>query len=358
MTPAIHGILRRAMVVCLLFFALSPVMAEEMRDAADLAREAGYPTQMEKQIQQPYNNAPIWRAARSGEAFFTTAQGNVPEIGVLIQSGGEGWRTARNELIKFYGGILIVAAPLIILGFYALKGPLRVHEKPTGRLIQRFNSWERVVHWATAILFVILAVTGLIMLFGSYVLLPVIGYTLFSWLARFSINLHNYLGPLFILCVLAMIVTYIRDNLWKRHDWLWFKKGGGFLTGEHVPSGRFNAGEKSWFWVGVVFLSIVVGATGLVLDFANFGQGRTVMQLAHVTHSTAAIIYIAAFFGHLYMGTIGSEGAYEAMRHGYVDETWAKEHHEYWYQDIKAGRASGVETTSADQVSPMQPAQE
>jgi formate dehydrogenase subunit gamma len=155
-----------------------------------------------------------------------------------------------------------------------------------------------------------------------------------------------------------MFVTSLRDNLWRKHDLEWVKKGGGLLTGEHVPSGRFNAGEKTWFWFGVFFLSLVVGATGLILDFANFGQGRTLMQQAHVVHVIAALIYIAAFFGHLYMGTIGTEGAYAAMRHGYVDETWAREHHELWYRDIKAGKAPGVEVKSADQVPPMQPARE
>jgi formate dehydrogenase subunit gamma len=195
------------------------------------------------------------------------------------------------------------------------------------------------------------------MLFGSHVLLPIMGYNPFSWLARFSINLHNYIGPFFIVCALAMFVTFLRDNLWRKHDMEWIKKGGGLLTGEHVPSGRFNAGEKSWFWVGVFFLSLLVGATGLILDFANFGQGRTLMQQAHVVHVTAALIYIAAFFGHLYMGTIGTEGAYAAMRYGYVDETWAREHHEIWYQDIKSGKAPSGEVKPADRAPPLQPAE-
>ncbi|MDQ2694682.1 MAG: formate dehydrogenase subunit gamma [Pseudomonadota bacterium] len=335
----------------LLVFLLPAAGAQGMRDAADLAAEAGNPSQAERQQVQPYNNAPVWRAVRSGEEHFTTVRSNVPETGVLINDGGEAWRTVRNGPITVYGGILILAVPLLILIFYAAKGPLRVHGRLTGRMIQRFNRWERVVHWATAISFVILAVTGLILLLGKHVLLPLIGYSLFSWLATLSINLHNFVGPLFIVCVLLMFFTFLKDNIWRRHDWQWLRKGGGMLTGEDVPSGRFNAGEKSWFWFGVFFLSIFVAASGLVLDFPNFYQGRTTMQIANLVHVTAAILYIAGAFGHIYMGTIGSEGAYEAMRHGYVDETWAREHHQYWYEEVKAGKV-GAKVKPAGQVQP------
>src|SRR5688572_7451842 len=160
-----------------------------------------------------------------------------------------------------------------------------------------------------------------------------------SWLAIVAKNLHNFVGPLFVFCTLVMFVTFVRDNAWRMIDWAWIRKGGGLATGDHIPSGRFNAGEKAWFWFGVTLLGIVVGASGLILDFPNFDQTRSLMQQANVVHAIAAVLYMAISLGHIYLGTIGMNGAYEAMRHGVVDETWAREHHEIWYEEVKAGEA-------------------
>jgi formate dehydrogenase subunit gamma len=207
-----------------------------------------------------------------------------------------------------------------------------------------------VVHWVTAISFIIVALSGIVMLFGRYVILPLFGYTLFSALAIVGKNLHNFVGPLFVVCTVIMVVTFVRDNVPRAYDWLWVRKGGGLATGEHVPSGKFNAGEKAWFWFGVTTLGILVSASGLVLDFPNFGQTREAMQLANVVHATAAVLFMAMSLGHIYLGTIGMEGAYDSMRHGTVDETWAKEHHEYWYREVAARSersAGGVSANAA-----------
>jgi formate dehydrogenase subunit gamma len=142
----------------------------------------------------------------------------------------------------------------------------------------------------------------------------------------------------FVVCTILMFLAFVRDNVWQQGDAEWIRKGGGLLKGEHVPSHRFNFGEKSWFWFGVVFLGIVVGVSGLVLNFPNFEQTRSTMQIANIVHLVAAIVFICLSLGHIYMGTVGVDGALESMRSGYVDETWAKEHHEYWYNDIKAGK--------------------
>jgi len=296
--------------------------------------------QAQRQVTQPLNNAPMWREVRKGEnSNDTTTQVRGIETNVLVQPAGETWRRIRNGPIALYGGILLLVVPLLILGFYSWRGPIKLHEKPTGRLIERFNDWERIVHWATAISFVILAVSGIIILFGKHVILPVFGYTLFSWFAIIGKNLHNFVGPLFIFCTLMMFVAYVRDNLWRAYDFKWFAKLGGMLGGNEVPSGRFNAGEKAWFWFGVTVLGIVVSTTGLVLDFPNFEQARAVMQQANVIHASAAVLFIAISLGHIYLGTIGMKGTYDSMRHGYVDETWAKEHHLIWYEEIKAGKS-------------------
>jgi formate dehydrogenase subunit gamma len=308
---------------------------------AQAPQDEGIQAQRQQQVTQPGNNAPIWREVRSGQENYTTARG--PEAGVLVQSAGETWRQIRNGPVTFYGGWLVVIVSLVILALYFAKGPVRLRDRPTGRRIPRFSTTEQVVHWATAISFCVLGLSGLAMLFGKHVLLPVIGYTLFGWLAALCKNLHNFVAPFFIVSVLAMVLLFIRDNLPRAYDWMWFRKAWGFFTrGEHIPSGRFNAGEKGWFWLGVVGLSIVVSWSGVILLFPNFDQTRAVMQDAWIWHASAALLYIAISLGHIYMGTIGVEGSYQAMRSGYVDETWAKEHHQYWYDDVRSGRREAL----------------
>ena len=299
--------------------------------------------QQQRQVTQPGNNAPVWREVRQeGQEHYTSVRGR--ETGVLIQSAGETWRRIRNGPVTFYGGWLVVVVVLAILGFYAWKGPVKLHDRPTGRLIQRFSDWERVVHWTVAISFCVLGISGLIMFFGKHVLLPVIGYTLFAWLTSLSKNLHNFIAPVFILGVVLMIITWFRDNLPRAYDWQWFRKSWAFFTrGAHIPSGRFNAGEKVWFFAGVIGLSIVVAWSGLILLFPNFDQTRGTMQIAWIWHVAAAIIYIVMSLGHIYMGTIGVEGAYRNMREGVTDETWAKEHHSIWYDEVRTGRRPGDE---------------
>ena len=294
--------------------------------------------QQKRQMSQPGNNAPVWRDVRKeGQEHYTSVKGR--ETGVLVQSAGETWRRIRNGPVTFYGGWLVVLISLAILAFYFSKGPVKLHDRPTGRLIRRFSTTEQVVHWSVAISFCILGISGLIMLFGKHVLLPVIGYTLFAWLTALGKNLHNFVAPFFIVAVVVMVFMWLRDNLPRAYDWQWFRKAWAFFTrGAHIPSGRFNAGEKGWFWFGVVGLSIVVSWSGVILLFPNFDQTRAVMQEAWIWHAVAALLYIAMSLGHIYMGTIGVEGAYGNMRTGYTDETWAKEHHQLWYDEVKSTR--------------------
>jgi formate dehydrogenase subunit gamma len=309
--------------------------------------------QQHQQVTQPGNNAPVWREVRSGEPNFTSIPGR--ETNVLIQPGarfagqerfttaGEAWRQFRNGPLTFYGGWLVVLVLLAMAALYFAKGPVKLHAPLSGRKILRFTLNERVIHWSVAISFCILGISGLIMLFGKYILLPVIGYTLFGWLTNLGKNLHNFVAPFFIVSVLAMIVVYIRDNFPRAYDLKWFAKAWAFfMRSEEVPSGRFNGGEKAWFWLGVVGLSVVVSWSGIVLLFPNFDQTRAVMQDAWIWHASAALLYIAAALGHIYMGTIGVEHTYENMREGYADEEWAKEHHAIWYDEVKSTRPAST----------------
>jgi formate dehydrogenase subunit gamma len=301
------------------------------------AKESQAPeSQAQRQQVQPGNNAPTWREVRSGKEEYTSVKGR--ETGVLIQTQGETWRKLRNGPITFYGGWLLVLG-LITLGvFYKLRGPMGLHSPLSGKMIERFSTFERIAHWTVAISFCALAVSGLTMLFGKHVLLPLIGHTPFSWLTTLAKNLHNFVGPAFMFSIVVFVVIFIHDNWPRGYDVTWLLKGGGVLSDEVVPCGRFNAGEKIWFWGGVIGLGAISSMSGLVLDFPNFDQARSTMMIANIVHVTAAIWFISWSLTHIYLGTVGTTGAYEGMRNGYVDETYAREHAQYWYEDVKSGK--------------------
>lgn len=296
-----------------------------------------------------WNNPPNWN-----EVSTTPQYASVPgrETNILIQDAGHKWRALRNGPVTFYGGLIVLVIPALILLFYAMKGKIKLHDKPTGRLIERFNSAERVAHWTMAISFVILAVSGLVMMFGKYLLLPVLGYGVFANVTAFCKNIHNFVGPLFIFSMVVMFVIFVKDNFFAGHDGKWFASFGGLFSGKHVPSGRFNAGEKAWFWGGVVVFGLIVSVSGLVLLFPNWNTSREVMGQANLIHAVFTCLFIAASFAHIYLGTLGMEGAYQAMREGYVDETWAKEHHEIWYDEVKAGKRPEKLSGEAGQSAP------
>ena len=320
----------------------------------DASQAPGYAEQTngERAKVQPGNNAPMWRDVGKGVAGYSSLPvRQAPEAGVLIQpfveypgsrltNAGEAWRQVRNNWIIPYGGSLLFIVALAIAIFYWRKGAIRLHGTPTGREIERFTPFERSAHWSNAIAFVVLAVSGLVMAFGKFILQPVIGDTLFGWLTYALKNAHNFAGPLFAVSLVVVFFTFVKDNMPAKGDLVWLLKGGGILSGKEVPSHRFNAGEKIVFWGGVFLLGAVVVASGFVLDKIVPGliYERSTMQMANMVHGVATVLMMAMFMGHIYIGTIGMEGAYSAMRTGYVDETWAKEHHELWHADIQAGK--------------------
>lgn len=309
-------------------------------------------TNAERGKVQPGNNAPMWGQVGQGVSGYTSlSRAQAPEAGNLIQpfvqypgsrvtNAGEAWRQVRNNWLIPYGGSLLLIALGAVALFYWGKGTMELHGQETGRKIERFTPLERSAHWANAIAFVALAVSGIVMAFGQFFILPVIGKTLFGGLTYILKNVHNFAGPLFAVSLVIVIITFVRDNLPRSEDLTWLLKGGGLFSGTEVPSHRFNAGEKVLFWLGVFLLGLVVVASGLVLDKLVPGllYERSTMQIGHMIHAAAAFLMMALFIGHIYMGTLGMRGAYSAMREGYVDETWAKEHHELWYNDIQAGK--------------------
>jgi formate dehydrogenase subunit gamma len=327
---------RTVMFAAALFIAAGLASAQSPavnpKEAGDAKQEA------QRQFVQPLNNQPVWSEVRSGAPQVTTVIGR--ETNVLIQPQGETWRALRVPIV-FCGGLIVALGVLGLAIFYMIRGPLDLApgEKRGGRLIERFTPVDRYAHWLLAITWVTLAITGLILSLGKSVLLPLIGYTLFSWLAILSKNLHNFVGPILIIAVPLMFVRYIRDNGIGMDDVKWFVNIIGYFKGHEYPSKRFNAGEKLVFWFVLVLFSTILIVSGLVLVFPNFNQTRSTMQIANVVHIVAAYLAIALALVHVYLGTIGMGDAYKAMRYGYVDESWAKHHHLRWYEDIAAGHS-------------------
>ncbi|WP_332815906.1 formate dehydrogenase subunit gamma [Ramlibacter sp.] len=347
------------------------VKPEVKRDASS---DDGYMDQnnAQRNAVQPGNNSPMWRRVKDGiEGYSSLPESQAPEAGVLIQeqvqypgsrptTAGEAWRQVRNNWLIPYGGALLLIALVALAIYYFTRGPLG-HQPAVGgggRRIERFTPFERAAHWANAIAFVLLAVSGIVMAFGRAFLLPLIGQTLFGWLTYALKNIHNFAGPLFAVSLVVVIITFIKDEFPQRGDLRWLARAGGaFSKDRHEPpSHRFNAGEKVLFWIAVLVLGLVAVGSGLVLDhlIPGIDYVRGTMQQAHMIHATATILMMAMMALHIYLGTIGMRGAYDAMRHGWVDEAWAQEHHAHWHEAIRAGRIPAERSGKAEPAAPEQ----
>ncbi len=296
-------------------------------------------------VEQTNPRANYWRAVREGNAGYTAVPGQ--ETGVLIQDG-QNWRQLRNGYVANYGGWFLFVVLIAITLFFSFRGTVPLEHGRTGVKVKRWNGFERALHWTTATLFVILTITGLSMLFGRAVLIPLMGPKGFAAWAELAIWLHNNLGPVFGAAVVIMILTWIRHNIPNATDVKWFASGGGIVGKGHPDAGMCNGGEKVWFWfICTVGLAVIV--SGMVLDFPNWGFTRGEMQLANLVHGVGALAWIGLWFGHAYIGTLGTEGALEGMTTGYVDENWAKQHHNLWYRDVqRKGAGRDAESGSDD----------
>lgn len=277
--------------------------------------------------------ANYWRAVRDGDRGDTSSSGAYT-TNVLIQNGGQNFRMLRNGPLVSYGAGLMALMLAAIIVFFAVRGRIRIEGGRSGERVPRFTMTDRILHWSVVILFLLLAITGLILMYGRAVLIPVFGLSAFSAIASASKFAHNLFGPLFVVALVVMIVKFIAGNLPARGDLKWLLRGGGMLRGRHASAGRYNTGEKFWFWV-VTVMGLAVAVTGLIMDFPVFGQTRGVMQISQLLHGAAALIFITGALGHIYIGTLGMEGALEAMTQGSVDGNWARAHHDKWYEKMK-----------------------
>jgi len=256
---------------------------------------------------------------------------DIPDIkaSVLIQPAGRTW-DYFHEVILHWGGAIVLGGTMVVLVLaYLIIGRIKITAGRSGRTIDRFKAFERFSHWLTAVSFVILGLTGLNITFGKILLLPIVGADTFSDIAEAAKYAHNFVSFSFMAGLVLITVVFFRDNLPERVDIEWLKQGGGFIKNKHAPAGRFNLGEKLVYWLSLA-AGFAVSISGLLLLFPFFGTDIAEMQLAQVIHAVVAILYVALILAHIYIGTLGMEGAFEAMGTGKVDLNWAREHHDRW----------------------------
>ena len=301
----------------------------------------------------------FWRVVREGGGGYSSVTGSPTNIetNTLYNITGQNWRQIRNNLIAEYGGWFLGIVLAAIALFFVLRRRIALAEPESGERVARWSLLERSLHWYTAILFIVLSITGLSLLFGREVLIPMFGPEGFSFWANMSINIHNTVGPFFALGPILMFICWLRHNIPNRTDMAWFAKGGGIIGKAHPSAGKANGGEKVWFWIVVLLGLGAVCFSGFALigwvqQYFGVEFTRAYAQFMHITHAVSALLWIAVFFGHVYIGTIGSQGSLDAMTKGHVSVEWAKQHHDLWYDEVKDGDDSASVSSAANQKSP------
>ena len=258
---------------------------------------------------------------------------------VLIQPVGREWDYFHEVTLHWVGAIVILGMLALLALAYLVMGRIRISSGRSGRKVRRFNGFERLSHWLTAVSFVLLGLTGLNITFGKLVLLPVIGPEAFSAFAQGAKYVHNFVSFSFVVGLVLIVALWIKDNIPRKVDIDWVKQGGGFIKSKHAPAGRFNAGEKLVFWFALGAGAAVI-VSGYFLLFPFYLTNIAGMQIAQVVHAVVAVLFVAVILAHIYIGTLGMEGAFEAMGTGEVDLNWAKEHHDQWLEDQLARERS------------------
>jgi formate dehydrogenase subunit gamma len=251
---------------------------------------------------------------------------------VLIQPAGRAWDYFHQVTLRWIGAIAILGMIAALAAAYFVMGRLRISAGRSGKKISRFSSFERLAHWLTAVSFVILGLTGLNITFGRITLLPLIGPEAFSSMSQIAKYLHNYVSASFVIGLVLIIALWIKDNIPRKVDVDWIRQGGGFIKSKHAPAGRFNAGEKLVFWFALG-AGAAVTVSGVLLLFPFYVTDIAGMQIAQIVHAVVAVLFVAVIIAHIYIGSLGMEGAFEAMATGDVDLNWAKEHHDLWLEE-------------------------
>jgi formate dehydrogenase subunit gamma len=383
MTAGIVRLLSLLMLTALLAGAagVDPLSAQSVRPPSDATKnvvpgEPGVPREpgtFDKgpESREAFGNtqgnssdADFWSTLRHGGEAITAVQG--PQAGYAIQSSGEGWRQFRNGPIVTYGwwGMAGVAAACLL--FFLLRGSMPVASGLSGRLIERFTLSERAGHWVIAISFLILGLTGLNMIYGKDLLLPVMGPEAFAAMSQIGKYAHFAASFIFMIGIVWIFVKWIPHNLPDRTDLMWFLKGGGYLIpGVHAHAKKFNPGQKIVFWLTVLGgISVSLSGLALLLPFEfaffakTFGAINAVfgtdlptnlsamqeMQLNQLWHAIVSLFLLAVIVAHIYLGTVGLQGAFQAMTTGKVDLNWAREHHDLWVEELE--KKGAIQTTN------------
>jgi len=252
--------------------------------------------------------------------------------GSLIQPAGRDWRDFHNVTLAWVGGISVLGMAGIVLLFYLSKGRIKIDAGRSGRTIRRFGLLERTAHWMVASSFIVLAISGLNLTFGRFLLLPLVGPDSFATISLWGKYAHNFLSFPFTLGIAVMLLVWVKDNIPNGADIAWFKAGGGLIGSGHPPAARFNGGQKMVFWITVLG-GTAVAVSGYFLVFPFFATDIAGQQLAHIVHGVVSVLMTAAMLGHIYIGSLGMEGAFDAMGSGDVDLNWAREHHSLWVDE-------------------------
>ena len=324
----------------ILSFLLLPQMAQSINSS----------NQFDESISIENPGAELWKNVRQRDGMFEgKSQDRATDANFLMNISGEAWRQYRMLDLIPKAGIALLVSLVGVLLFRLLRGNILLEAGRSGIKILRFTTIQRVIHWVTAILFILLAITGLLLLFGRSLLIPMMGAELFSYFAVVAKAIHDYLGPAFAVSLVLLFIFFVKGNGPSlKQDLAWLAKGGGML-GRHASADRYNAGEKGWFWIAA-FVGGAIVVSGLVLDFPIFGQSRQAMELFHVIHTIAGTLMLIASIGHIYMGTAAMDGTFEVMKTGYCDSNWAKEHHDLWYEkQLAAGKVPNTKSNTLNE---------
>ena len=288
--------------------------------------------------QQPASVDPDARAVHEQQLLKQESKiqgrGTIPDVKsyTIEQPAGRDWRQFHQVTLHWIGGIAVIGMLVLLIAFYLIRGMVRIESGRSGRTLVRFSAFERFVHWMTATCFVILVLTGLNITFGKELLLPWLGADAFAAWSQWAKYAHNYLSFAFTLGVVLIFLMWIAWNLPTRVDAEWLRQGGGIIGHRHPPAYRFNAGQKMIYWIVVLGGGDMI-ATGYLLMFPFYVTDVTGMQVVQVIHGVVAVLFVAVMLAHIYIGTIGMQGAFEGMWDGTVDLNWAKEHHSLWLNE-------------------------
>lgn len=313
------------------------------------------------------SDAELWRQIRSGDTGNVV--GRDKSSGIMIQSQGEEWRQIRNGPLPMYSAWAILGILFLLSVFFAFRGRMKMAHGHSGKTITRFTLLERGSHWLLASSFIVLALTGLNLIFGKTLLLPIIGASAFSALTLFGKFLHNYVGFAFMAALVMVAILWVIHNIPNRHDLVWLMRGGGMLGGGHPPARKFNAGQKIIFWIVILCgASISISGWALLNPFTTTMMSDTAalsnsilgtefatnlgliqeQQLQTLWHSAMAVFMIVVIIAHIYIGSIGMEGALEAMTTGEVDQNWAMEHHSLWVEEMDEASQANAKAEPAE----------